>query len=251
MTRAAVFSKLLRLMAGAKTCVIWAGLLTCHAWNDGISQSLLGTTGLVMVPTAELIRDGEVYFGTAAGNKKYNRWMPGKYHHFSYYATIGFLPFLEVSLRLIRNFDYPRGVGLGDRTTAVRLRAIKEKKYAPSIVLGFHDCLSAFEDPSVIYQNALYIVGSKNIRLGKGPSRIGMHLGYGTDRMKARRHQFVGLFGGVSVEVNPMITLMIEHDSERFNGGAALHFLKHVHLQVALMHFDSFAAGLTYAFSLQ
>jgi len=237
-------------MAKSKAWVFSFILLLGCGWDEGASQSLLGTTGLVMIPTADLIRDGEVYFGAAAGNKKYNRWMPGRYHHYAYYATIGFLPFLEVSLRLIRNFDYTQGVGLGDRTTSFRLRAVKEKKYTPSIVLGFHDCLSAFEDASVIYQNALYIVGSKNIPLRKGPAQIGLHLGYGTDRMKAHRHQFVGLFGGISVEVNPALTLMVEHDSEKFNGGAAFRFFKCVQLQAALIHFDSFAAGLSYAFRL-
>jgi len=245
-----LLSGFLRPMARVERWAFWIALFLCAFWNDGAAQSLQGTTGLVTIPTAALIRDGEVFLGTAAGNKKYNNWMPGEYHHYSYYATIGFLPFLEVSLRLTRSYNYFKGTGLGDRTVSARWRIIQEKKKTPAIVIGIHDLLSSVDDPSVMYNNALYVVGSKNVRLRKGPSQIGLHLGYGTDRMKAAGHQFVGLFGGVSVEVNPMLTLMIEHDSERLNGGAVFRFFRHIQLQVALMHFDSFAAGLSYVFKL-
>jgi hypothetical protein len=237
-------------MANTKTWVFGFALLACSLWKDGVSQSLIGTTGLVTIPAGELIGDREVYFGTAAGNKRYNSWMPGEYHHYSYFATIGFLPFLEVSLRLMRSYQYSRGVGLGDRTVSVRFRALQEKKHTPALVIGVHDVLSSVDDPSVIFNNALYVVCSKNITLGKGFSKIGLHLGYGTNRMKAARHQFVGLFGGVSVDVNRMLTLMIEHDAEKFNCGAAFHFFRHIQIQAALMHFDSFAAGLSYAFRI-
>jgi hypothetical protein len=240
-------------MRKVKTGLLLLGILAGVRGSDCVAQSLTGTSGLVTIPSAELPKDGEVIFGLNAGNKKYNVRNPGKFHHYSYYATIGYLPFLEVSLRLTRhtNFSWSFGdEGLGDRMASVRLRVMKEKKYTPSLVLGVHDVFSAFEKTKVVYFNALYIVGSKTIKPMNSPFRFGLHMGYGTDRMKAKHHEFVGLFGGLSIGYKDFLSFMVEQDTEKFNGGVRLDLFRHVQILAALLNFDSFSGGVSFRFAL-
>jgi hypothetical protein len=231
-------------------------LLFFSTWMQGMAQSLTGTTGLISVPTANLAKDGEVLLGASVGNRKYNvRY--SKFHEYAYFVTIGYLPCLEVSLRLQRNYQYVRsdGIttqGIGDRMASVRLRILKEKKYLPSVVLGTHDFLSAFgKSTQVVFNNALYAVVSKNLRPPCSPVRFGLHAGYGTDWMTARHHDLVGFFGGISLEAGNWMTVMTEYDTEKFNIGAAFHFFGHVQVLLALKNFDTFAGSLSYSFRLR
>lgn len=65
-------------------------------------MSLIGTTGLVDIPTTHVIPDGKVAFGTGYTDRKYSVHSP-EYTQVAYYITVGYLPFLEVSLR-VTNF---------------------------------------------------------------------------------------------------------------------------------------------------
>jgi hypothetical protein len=236
-------------------------LLFLSTRMQGMAQSLTGTTGLITVPTAGLAKDGEVLSGVSIGNRKYNVQKP-KFHDYSYFITIGFLPFLEVSLLLHRNYHFVwtdeltemtglTSQGIGDRMASVRLRLIGEKKYLPSMVLGAHDFFSAFgKSTEVTFHNALYVAFSKKLRPPGFPVRFGLHAGYGTDWMKANHHDFVGIFGGVSVEAGSWMTLMAEYDTEKFNGGAAFHFFRHIQVLLALKNFNTFAGSLGYSFRL-
>lgn len=104
---------------------------------------------------------------------------------------------------------------------------------------------------SVIWFNALYIVASKHLQFSVLPFKLGLHLGYGTDLMEAEHHEFVGLFGGLSADVSRFLRLMIEHDSEKFNGGAEIRLWGHARLLVALLHFESPAGRLSYSFQME
>ncbi len=237
-------------------------LLFLSAWMQGMAQSLNGTTGLISVPTANLAKDGEVLLGLSIGNRKYNVQKP-KFHEYSYFITIGYLPFLEVSLRLHRNYQFVwtdemagmtgmTSQGIGDRMASIRLRLSKEGKYVPSIVLGAHDFFSAFgQSNEVVFYNALYAVVSKKLRHPGFPIGFGLHTGYGTDWMNARHHELVGWFGGISMEAGSWMTLMAEYDTEKFNGGVAFHFFEHVQVLLALKNFDTFAGSLGCSFRLQ
>jgi hypothetical protein len=240
-------------------------LLFLSPWFEARAQSLFGTTGLITIPTADLAKDGEVMLGLSVGNKKYNI-RNTRFHEYAYFITLGYLPFLEVSLRLHRHYrfewtDGGTGQGIGDRMASVRLRVLEEGRYAPSVVLGAQDFYSAFgKADKVVYNSSLYAVATKNIRPSVLPIPIGLHLGYGTDRIAvaghelvritAKHHDFIGWFGGISMKARPWMTLMAEYDTEKFNGGAALNLLGHVRVLLALEHFDTFAGGLAYSFTL-
>ena len=133
---------------------------------------------------------------------------------------------------------------------SVRFGLLKENEFLPSMVLGAHDFMWAFGGTQAIHFNALYMVASKHLHLDTFLCKIGIHLGYGTDWMKAAHHEFVGLFAGVSLCPSKYIAFMFEHDAEKFNGGLRITVLDHVQLLVAFLDFDTFFAGLSYRFFL-
>lgn len=218
------------------------------------TQSLNGTTGLITIPTAEMLNDGQIRFGANYTDRKYNPRSPEHNQH-RYFVTMEYLPFLEVSLRLTRNrgmrLENPEGQEWpGDRGASARLRILREKGVRPALVLGAHDFLSAFGGSEAVWFNALYLAGSKNLRCGEGPITLGLTLGYGTDRMKANHHEFAGLFGGLSMEYKDRSALLLEYDAEKINGGVRVELFRHVRIMLAFLHMESPCGGASYAFSL-
>jgi len=243
----------LRLMSKKWILALSLTFILIFQCEHGITQSLTGTTGLVTIPTAEMPKDGEISFGTNWLNKKYlvlfdsNR----EYHGMVNFMTLGYLPFLEISLRLTRHLNFPASQAIGDRMPSVRLRLFKENEFFPSVVLGAHDFMAVFGGLGRSNNfNVLYLATSKTFRLDSFVNRIEFHLGYGTDWIKARHHQFVGLFGGVSLSPSPFIALMLEHDAEKFNCGMRISVLDHVEVLVAFLNLDTFSSGISYKFSL-
>jgi hypothetical protein len=217
--------------------------------HNCVAQSLTGSTGLVTIPTADMSKDGEMSFGVSFVNKKYNVRLPDQYHQYAYFVTMGYLPFLEVSLRITQHFNYPGKEALGDRMPSVRLRCIQEKENIPSVVLGAHDFLGVLSGTDAIHFNALYLVCSKHFQLNRFPN-MSAHIGYGTDWIKAKHREFVGLFGGLSISVHESIACMLEYDDKKMNGGLQVILFNHVQMTCAFLNFDSLSGNLCYRFIL-
>ena len=154
------------------------------------AQSLSGSTGLVTIPTADMPQDGEISFGASLRNKKNNVRYPDKYHQIAFYISLGYLPFLEVSVRITRQLNYPGKQALGDRMPSIRLRFVKEKEYLPSLVLGAHDFMWAFGGTDAIHYNAFYAVAAKHFNFSDRGIDLGTHIGYGLKLMKAAHYEF-------------------------------------------------------------
>jgi hypothetical protein len=239
----------------ALTLGLLAAGLTALPIRTGSAQSINGTTGLVTVPTGGLLNDGEVLIGANVLDREYNV-RSGAHDQHRYFVTMGFLPFLEVSVRLTRNammrlddhaMEWP-----GDRGASARLRLFREQGIRPAVVVGVHDFMTAFSatKDETVWFNALYVAGSKTFKPDRLPVSFGLHAGYGSDRMKAKHHEFAGLFGGVSADVGRHATVMLEYDAEKVNGGVRLVLLRRVRILLALLNMDSFAGGVGFAFNL-
>jgi len=219
--------------------------------NSNACQSLAGNTGLITIPTAEMLGHGSIYFGTSWFNKKYFNYANNNYDGMANFVTMGYLPFVEISLRLTRKLDFPQPQALGDRMIIVRVRPIKESKYLPSIVFGAHDFVwSVVSGLQTNNFNALYLVASKGISIEPFINKAEFHLGYGLDWLKARDREFVGLFGGVSLSPKPFINFSLEYDSDKINGGLQISVFDHLHIMITLLNFDSISGGLGYKFKI-
>jgi hypothetical protein len=219
--------------------------------QSSLAQSLTGTSGLITIPTAEILKDGEVSFGANFMNKEYFAYGDNKYHGLANFATIGYLPFLEISFRLTRKLDYPEPQAIGDRMVSVRLRPLKESRFFPAFALGIHDFarVTGTVIPTNNF-NALYLSASKGFGLRPVIDRIDFHLGYGTDWIEALDHQFVGPFGGVSISPRPFIRFILEHDAEKLNCGLRISILDHIDFLAALIDFKVVSGGTSFRFRL-
>jgi hypothetical protein len=213
------------------------------------AQSLTGTTGLVSIPTAEMSADGTMAVGLNLIDRRYH---DGPYTYLKHavlvqFASIGFLPFAEVGLRLTRRVDYNKTQALGDRMVSVRLRLVPERTLTPAVVVGAHDLVGTR------LFHSLYVVGSKGVDSLPVLGTVSAHLGYGghVDGMTVRGYQFQGVFGGVAVAPRPWVALLVEHDARRMNGGIRLRPVHGVAVLVTLQGMDRLSGGVSYTHRLQ
>ena len=228
------------------TLAFFATLLLIFPSQHSIAQSLTGPSGLVTIPTAEIQQDGKIAFGLNWLNKRYLVFEDNvrQYHGIAPFMTLGYLPFLEISLRLTRSLNYPEPEALGDRVVNLRFRLLPENRSFPSVVIGAHDAIGESQN-----FHAFYLSASKNFHLTPR-SKIGFHLGYGSDYFDADRRQFVGIFGGISLSPHPFVRLMLEYDTEKFNFGTRLSLFDRVELLIALLNVETFSGGVSYRFQL-
>ncbi|HEX6373199.1 MAG TPA: YjbH domain-containing protein [Longimicrobium sp.] len=235
-------------MSRWRRCLVEVAIaVSLFAIAPSSSQALPGTSGLVSIPTATIAADGDLTAGMnriAPGYRDYHSGRADENAVIAQFATVGFLPFVEVGLRLTRIADVPRQA-LGDRMVSVRVRLLKEGAYRPAVAVGVHDIVGTRRF------HATYAVASKTAATVAGA--VGLHVGYGHDvlGLRARGRQFDGLFGGVSVAPHRWITLVAEYDGERPSTGVRLGPVHGVALLAALQNFDAVSGGVSYTFALR
>lgn len=238
----------------------WKGT-TCHSLQHlivGVSffvltatpataQSLTGMSGLVTIPTATMARDAEMTAGVNVIAPRHHRYYEGGADETGIvrYVAVGFLPFVEVGLRLTHvTGGHPQGIG--DRMVSVRVRLITEGDVHPALAVGAHDLVG-----TRLYQ-ATYAVASKTMRTAAGP--VGVHAGYGHDvlGLESAGRQFDGLFGGVSLAPREWVTLLAEYDGAHANAGLRLGPVHGVAIVAGtLRDLDGLSAGVSYTFGLR
>lgn len=188
------------------------------------AMSITGTTGLVGIPTARVMQDGKIAFGIGYTDNEYSLYGP-KYAQIAYYVTVGYLPFLELSLRVT---SFPKKMEVGaygsvkDRMGSVKLRIMNESIYLPSVLLGIHDVMGTVSAKNVHF-NAAYIVMSKSIH-HQFIGLLDIHLGYASDVMmkEARDHSIAGTFAGMEMKLFRHLVAMAEYDTQKYNVGLRL-----------------------------
>lgn len=226
------------------TVVGWAS----HLPQSLGAQTLIGTTGLISVPTAEMPADGALTLGMTVMDRRYHGYtlVDGEEHAaLVHYATLGFLPFVEVGLRLMRLADVPKQA-LGDRMVGVRVRPLREGAYLPAVVVGSHDLVGTRDFRST------YVVLSKHLDTVRGAGRVGVHAGYGAalQGRGAYGRRLYGAFGGISAEPLPWLALLAEHDAEQVSAGVRVRLLGRVTVLGAAHARDGYSGGIGYTHPL-
>ncbi|MFL5384947.1 MAG: YjbH domain-containing protein [Longimicrobiaceae bacterium] len=213
-----------------------------------LGPSLTGTTGLVTVPTATMPPDGTVTVGLNYVDRRYHDItkvpLPG-HPALIQFVSIGWLPFLEVGLRLTRAWGQSQQA-LGDRMVSLRLRLVEEGSRTPAVVVGIHDIVGTR------IAHAEYVTASKVVRPVPILGTVGLHLGYGGDwsSLRVQGRQFTGVFGGVSITPVTWTTLLVEHDSDRLNAAVRLRLWR-LSLLAAVHKLDRFSGGISYVHPLK
>ena len=247
--------------------------------NLGLSSDY-GVTGLIDVPNARMLEDGDLKVAYSTQNL-------ADISSLTYQVT----PWLESSLRYtIFNPNNPNrgnsGIdGLNDRSYSFKLRLMEESKFIPQISLGIHDFLGT----GIL--SSEYLVSSKrygnlDLTLGFGWGRLSDResfsnpLGFLGDRYKSRQKVdtnlggknrlssfFTGdtaLFGGISYAI-PKLKLVFnaEYNSDSYKREVNLGTIRSVspvsygltwsyneNLDIALSHQHADQSGLSFSYKL-
>jgi len=215
--------------------------------NTSVGQTLLGTTGWLNIPTADMQEDGTFYLGGSFIDSHYiDNYGTGQYNCLTYYFDVTFLPFLEINFGNTRLLNYPGDHYTVDRRFSFRLRALKERKYVPAIVIGAHDVYTTIQSGADVnqYFNSIYIVATKHIPVKR--SEFGFTLGYGFDFFNS--NQFIGFFGGISFSPSFLrqLNLIVEYDGTAFNLGGNILFFKHLFVYAMVQDIKYFSGGFAY-----
>ena len=262
---------LVGLMAGCAAAALATTAADSPTWPGPQPLNTYGHTGLLEMPSARVMDDGEFAVTLASGPE-------------SFRSTIGFqvFPWLEAAFRYSRINDYFRDTpgatraDLLDRSFSLKLRVFDETEYLPAVAIGFQDIVG-----TGIYGGE-YVVASKafgdfDFTLGLGWGRLGSNgmfrnpFSYIDDRFDTRptftpgddqggkplfnsvfRGRDVSLFGGV-VWQTPIDNLkaIVEYSGDKYldeQGRNILEIDSQVNFGLSYRLGDLFDTSLSYLY---
>lgn len=216
------------------------------------AQTMLGMTGLLSVPSADMQKDKTVIFGTGFLNKEFTPPM-FNYNTLNYYLNITILPFLEVgyscTLFKATNEFIPEKKGRfvnQDRALSFRIRPVKEGKYIPAFVVGATDVTDNFltSNSTNSFYSGIYLATTKHIHVKK--EIIGAHLAYTYTRRADAGVEGLSLGFTYIPSFASDLNITTELTSKNINIGATYLLLKHLSIQCLLQRIQYFSGGVTY-----
>lgn len=224
--------------------LLGGGLLTLSA----NAQRLIGTTGLMNIPTAEMkpagtFNGGVTFMQKGATNEVYNFDTGIYYINFTPFGFLEFT-FRETLLKTMHSVKKTVGYYQQDRSTTFRVRPITEKegKWWPSVVFGVNDIYSAYGDS---YYTGFYGTATKQINLGYA-GRVNITAGYFKPFHSGKMYD--GIFCGFEykpIKTQPL-AISAEYDTHGINIGAAYNLWNCVNIFCYTDEFKAIAAGISY-----
>ena len=206
-----------------------------------MAQPTAGTGGLLNSPTAVIPGDGTFSAGANFLPDILTPQPVFNYDTYNYYVGMALLPFFELSYRMTLLKVGGEEFNNQDRSLAMRVRVLKEKKYLPSIVIGGNDIYTTSSSGNQ-YFKSIYITGSKTFNLGGSLALVslGCLSDFSKDDVDYRP------FGGLSFSPAFLksLSLLAEYDSRYINAGASVLLFRHVYLYGFAADLKYFAGGV-------
>ncbi|MEQ8686201.1 MAG: YjbH domain-containing protein [Imperialibacter sp.] len=226
----------------------------CHA-----QFTLTGQAGNFLVPEARVIGDKQIAFGSSFHPKPEALLLytdrQGS-HEIYNYLTLGFLPFMDITINLASIIHAPIRSGIGDRSATVRFLLKKETNTFPAILLGTYAPLGTNE-----FVESNFLVATKNLAFaGK---RLAVTGGFGTPWVirtplyedfdsftffKKKTNYQVGLMMAARWELTEHLLVAAEYDGNKFNAGLMARFFKEkCFAKVYTFNFKTVGFGVSYS----
>lgn len=226
------------------------------SWGALRGQALSGTSGLFNIPTANMVEDRTLLVGAHFlhrdyGSFKYGRDKEFKWHALATYASVGFLPWMEMQFRythlLGREISQTTRY-FPDRMITLRVRLLAQGRVLPALAVGLQDMsyLTGGEEGNAYFASN-YVVASRAEEIGK--LRVQGHLGYALPVDQGVKQSVnEGVFGGISLGPvqYPGVEVAIEHDSRRWNVSGKVLLFNHVQILAGLYAGKAFSGGLSW-----
>ncbi|MBR1548558.1 MAG: YjbH domain-containing protein [Prevotella sp.] len=225
-------------------------LLFAGIWAPSGAQTVIGTVGMMNVPTADM-REAGTFDGGASFIQKELLYKKS-YNTYLYYVDFTAFSWLEITIRetLLKTRKSRTDARVGfyqqDRSTSVRVRPLKEGKYWPAVVLGANDIYS---DHGGSQYACLYGVASKHFPIAS-VGTVEATAGYAKPRKKGTTYD--GVMGGIAFAPAffPDMRIMGEYDTEGYNIGASAHMLRHLNVTCFTREFKGFNATVSYQYTI-
>lgn len=216
-------------------------------------QTILGTPGLMNIPTAE-VRPGGTFDGGISLMQPALQIDERPYYTGVYYVNFAPFSFFDATLRetLVKcqkSASDPRiGYYQQDRSISLRVRPIREQegKWWPSVLIGANDFYSSH---GYSLYAAVYGVVTKTIPV-RGLGRFSATAGYAHPIREGVLYD--GVFGGASFSpvFAPMVRVMGEYDTRGFNVGLGAHLFRHLNLTCFTREFKGISATISYQYTI-
>lgn len=231
-------------------CALLAIAGPARAGGTVPAANLLGTTGMILTPTAAVLPPDAIRFGVGFLDRRWSYLDPGPSDNYNLHLDAGFVPRVEVSLRASYapkdrlGDDESLPEGNVDRGAAIRFLALRGGPRYPALAVGIDDA------QGTRLFHSLYMVATQSVRLPAGHLAANVSLGYGSDALDATSYVLDGLFGGGELVVSGAASLAVEYDTEKWNAGARMTVLRHVTLQFVFLDLDLPSGGISWIQSL-
>ena len=228
-------------------------LLGCALVQPTAGQiNFLGKPGVMTTPSASWEEDRQLGISFSYIPREYSgtimqtRTVPLEKNTLNFYnARVTITSFMEAYLSVAYRPLIAEKIGVGDRQLDFRFRLLKEKKYLPSLVLGWTPPGSV--SPVMAHD---YLAATKNIKSSVGNFRI--TTGYGSpwvfpknrdykgvwDYLRVEEKSFFnkadylsGFFGSITYSPVDFGGVMIEYNTNTVNAGAYLILWDWLHFQ--------------------
>ena len=221
-----------------------------------LSQTVIGTPGLMNIPTAE-VREGCTFDGGASFIERELLTDANNYNTGLYYINFSPFSFFDITLRetLVKDHKSPDdpnsevGFYQQDRSLTLRIQPIREKegKWWPSVLVGVNDFYLAhgISDYAAVYGVLTKTLAFKSIGI------FALTAGYAKPIRSGTLYD--GVFGGASFSpvFAPMVRVMGEYDTRGFNVGIGAHLFRHLNLTCFTREFKGISATISYEYTIR
>ena len=231
-------------------------LLLASSFLPASAQTVIGTPGLMNIPTAE-VREGCTFDGGASFIQSDLLSDAINYNTGLYYINFAPFSFFDITLRetLVKDHKQPDnpnsevGFYQQDRSLSLRVQPIREKdgKWWPSILIGSNDF---YESHGISDYATVYGVITKSFSL-RGVGKLSATAGFAKPIRKGTLYD--GPFGGASFSPNfaPMVRVMGEYDTRGVNIGIGAHLFRHLNLTCFTREFKGISATVSYQYTIR
>jgi len=215
------------------------------------AQSLTGLSGYFKIPSAYISEDAQLSIGGSIFNRKYQQYSDYQKDDAAAYILLGYLPGVELSLRITRAIGSYTPSSNFDRMFSGKLLIIDEGEFIPAFSFGLQNPISTEE--SANHFNSTYFVISKLFQLSSIVS-TSFTVGKGFDWAKAADYEFIGFFGGAEIKISPTdiinMSLIFENTGLVSNIALKLIIFKHFMLLAGFEGLDALSIGSAISINL-
>ena len=225
--------------------LFFIALIPSHA------QTVIGTNGMMNVPTADMHQAGTFDGGASVIQKEllYDK----DYTTYLYYVSLTPFSWMEITLRetFVKSQKSPSNPKMGfyqqDRSSSVRLQPLKEGDYWPAVVVGGNDFIT---DHGASPYACFYGVMSKHFPV-KNIGTFEATVGY--SHSIERGFTYDGVMGGLTFAPAffPDMRVMGEYDTKGYNVGISAFLFRHLNVTCFTREFKGFNATLSYQYTIK